>query len=140
MRLGGGGGGGGERRVYSSIHIAYLAPKVASFPGFPLLCTKKRAKTEGSLVKFKSRASTSVTWMTSNITTFDRGRAKIKALLPRKSFNGGRNSAKTLAMLAAAARSLVRETTLKRVTFDVVHVTEVNARDLNNILPGFPPS
>ncbi len=63
---------------------------------------------------------------------FDRGRAKIKVLLSRKSFNGGRNSAKALAALAAAARSLVRETTLKRVTFDVIHVTEVDARDLNS--------
>ncbi len=41
---------------------------VASSPGFPLLGTKKRAKTEGSLVEFKSRASISVTWMTLNVT------------------------------------------------------------------------
>ncbi len=44
----------------------------------------------------------------------DRGRAKIKVLLSRKSFNRGRNSAKALATLAAAATSLVRETTLKQ--------------------------
>ncbi len=62
--------------------------------------------------------------MTSNVTPFDRGQAKIKALLSHKSFNGGRNSAKALATLAAGAGSLVRETTLKRITFDVIYVTE----------------
>ncbi len=67
--------------------------------------------------------------MTSNVTPFE---LKIKALLSRKSFNGGRNSAKALATLAAAARSLVREITLKPVTFDVIHVTEVDVRDLNS--------
>ncbi len=66
----------------------------------------------------------------SNVTLFDHGRAKNKALLSRKSFNGGRNSAKALATLAAAARSVVRETTLKRVTFDVIYATEVDTHDL----------
>ncbi len=41
---------------------------LASSPGSPLLGTKERAKTEGSLVEFKSHASTSVTLMTSNVT------------------------------------------------------------------------
>ncbi len=70
--------------------------------------------------------------MTSNVTPFDRGQAKIKALLSRKSFNGGINYAKALATLAAAARSLVHETTLKRVAFGIIHVTEIDTSDLNS--------
>ncbi len=64
-----------------------------------------------------------------SVTPFDRGRAKIKALLSRNSFNGDSNSTKALATLATAARSLVRETALKWVTFDAIYVTEVDAGD-----------
>ncbi len=87
---------------------------------------------EGSLVEFKSRGSTSMTWMTSNVT-------RLSVVSRTRLLTAAASVANALAEFLPPLKLLQDRSALilarprsNWVTFDVIHVTEVDARDLNS--------